>query len=64
MLLVVRGSFLSGKAFVRIRLVLPLESRRRRVVIMIIIIMINRFSIALFSALEQTHCAHVACGSE
>ena len=29
-----------------------------------IIIIIHRFSTALFSALEQTHCAHVACDSE
>ena len=29
-----------------------------------IIIIINSFYIALFSALEQTHCAHVACDSE
>ena len=28
------------------------------------IIIIHRFYIALFSALEQTHCAHVACDSE
>ena len=27
----------------------------------IIIIIIDRFYIALFSALEQTHCAHAAC---
>ena len=25
---------------------------------------VDRFYIALFSALEQTHCAHVACDSE
>ena len=30
----------------------------------IIIIIIHSFRIALFSALEQTHCAHVACDSE
>ena len=30
----------------------------------IIIIIIHSFYIALFSALEQTHCAHVACDSE
>ena len=29
-----------------------------------IIIIIHSFYIALFSALEQTHCAHVACDSE
>ena len=28
------------------------------------VIMIHRFYIALCSALEQTHCAHVACDSE
>ena len=28
------------------------------------IIIIDRFYIALFPALEQTHCAHVACDSE
>ena len=28
------------------------------------IIIINRFYIVLFSALEQTHCAIVACDSE
>ena len=27
-------------------------------------IIIHRFYTALFSALEQTHCAHVACDSE
>ena len=32
--------------------------------IIIIIITVIRFYIALFSALEQTHCAHVACDSE
>ena len=32
--------------------------------IIIIIIIIILFYIALFSALEQTHCAHVACDSE
>ena len=30
----------------------------------IILIMIDSFYIALFSALEQTQCAHVACDSE
>ena len=30
----------------------------------IIIIIIHSFYIALFSAREQTHCAHVACDSE
>ena len=30
----------------------------------IIIIIIHSFYIALFSAHEQTHCAHVACDSE
>ena len=29
-----------------------------------IIVIIHSFYIALFSALEQTHCAHVACDSE
>ena len=28
------------------------------------IIISDRFCIALFSALEQTHCAHVTCDSE
>ena len=28
------------------------------------IINTDRYYIALFSALEQTHCAHVACNSE
>ena len=28
------------------------------------IIIIDHFHKALFSALEQTHCAHVACNSE
>ena len=27
-------------------------------------LIIHRFYIALFSALEKTHCAHVACDSE
>ena len=30
----------------------------------IIIIIIDQFYIVLFSALEQTHCAHVACDSQ
>ena len=33
-------------------------------VMIIIIIIIHRFYITLFSALEQTQCAHVACDSE
>ena len=33
-------------------------------IIIIIIIIIHSFYIALFSALKQTHCAHVACDSE
>ena len=32
--------------------------------IIIIIIIIDRFSLALFPAPEQTHCVHVACDSE
>ena len=32
-------------------------------VIIIIVIIIDRFYIALFSALEQTHCARIMCDS-
>ena len=30
----------------------------------VVLVVVGRFCIALFSALEQTHCALVACGSE
>ena len=30
----------------------------------VVIVIVDRFYIALFSALEQTHCALVACASE
>ena len=33
-------------------------------IIIIIIIIIDQFYTVLFSALEQTHCAHVACDSQ
>ena len=33
-------------------------------IMMIIIIIIDRFYLALFSALEQTVCVHVTCDSE
>ena len=32
--------------------------------VVVVVIIIHSFYIALFSALEQTHCAHLACGSE
>ena len=34
------------------------------IIIIITIIIIHSFYIALFSALEQTHCVHVACDPE
>ena len=34
------------------------------IITIIIIIIVIIFYVALFSALEQTHCAHVACDSE
>ena len=34
------------------------------IIIIIIIIIVYHFYIVLFSALEQTHCAHVSCDSE
>ena len=30
----------------------------------VVVVFVDRFSIALFSALEQTHCALAACDSE
>ena len=36
----------------------------RQILFSFIIIIIHSFYIALFSALEQTHCAHIACDSE
>ena len=32
--------------------------------VQMVIIIIHNFYTALFSALEQTHCAHVACDSD
>ena len=33
------------------------------IIVIIVIIIIDHLGIALFSALEQTHCAYVACVS-
>ena len=33
-------------------------------VVVVVVVVVDRFYIALFSALEQTHCAHVSCDSK
>ena len=33
-------------------------------VVVVVIVVVDRFHIQLFSALEQTHCAFVACSSK
>ena len=43
---------------------LPLTGRASPFLVLPLLVVLLRFYIALFSALEQTHCVHVPCNSE